>query len=535
MRRTIAIVLVVCAVLPFLEARHGAEVHDDLALRGPGSLVADARVDLPQLLSADLFGTHDQPVGVSGFWRPLLLLSFRLQHVLTGGAPTPYAWLGHVVNLALHAVVTLLVWRLGRRLGLPTMAAALAAALFAVHPVHPESVAWISSLGDLAAAALALTAICRLLERPRGGEGTAALLLLAALLFKESAALYLALAVPLGRLGGRTAVRAIGPPAVALVAWAALRAVLFERGIDSGAWTGPTVPAERWFTWLSIVPDLLRLAAWPGAATAVRVVPVADGLSDPGVLPGLLGLLGLLLAVLLAWRRRLPAPFAAAALLAGLALMLAPWARYPTGFDDAAAPLYERYLYLPSLAGPLVLAWLLRTRIERHAGWALLAAVLLVPPLAWRTHERARIWTSEVALWGASVAAHPESANLWNQWGVAHLQALRDDGRDVEAGQRALSAFDRAAALAPGALHPRLNRFLALALLGRDEEAAFAAAHLLEHHGEDPGVLDNVAAWHALAERWDDAARLYERELATGRPLPGAHERLAAVSLRRAR
>ena len=42
----------------------------------------------------------------------------------------------------------------------------------------------------------------------------------------------------------------------------------------------------------------------------------------------------------------------------------------------------------------------------------------------------------------------------------------------------------------------------------------------------DPAALDNVARWHMGHGRWNEAAALLEKELATGRPLPGAREAL---------
>ncbi len=86
------------------------------------------------------------PAGLGRIWSdlranpqyyPLTFSTFWIEHQLWGLKPTGY----HIVNVVLHATTVLLVWLVLRRLAVP--AAWMAAALFAVHPVHVESVAWV--------------------------------------------------------------------------------------------------------------------------------------------------------------------------------------------------------------------------------------------------------------------------------------------------------------------------------------------------------------------------------------------------------
>ena len=118
-----------------------------------------------------------------GHYWPLLYTTFWLEHKLWGFAPLGY----HLVNLLLHSAVVLLVWRLLLRLGVP--GSWFAAAVFAVHPLHTESVAWIMGRKDVLAALFALAcafSYMRFVEDGRGARYVRALALFIAGLLSKS-------------------------------------------------------------------------------------------------------------------------------------------------------------------------------------------------------------------------------------------------------------------------------------------------------------------------------------------------------------
>lgn len=100
-----------------------------------------------------------EPAGVLRIWTdlcatqqfyPLTHTTFWLEYQLFGEQPLPY----RLSNLFLHLTTALLLWRVLQRLGVP--GAALAASLFAIHPLHVESVAWITERKNLLSATLCL-------------------------------------------------------------------------------------------------------------------------------------------------------------------------------------------------------------------------------------------------------------------------------------------------------------------------------------------------------------------------------------------
>ncbi len=97
---------------------------------------------------------------------PLTFSSFYLEHRLWGFNAVGY----HVVNVVLHAAGAVLVWRVLRELGVP--GSWLAAALFALHPVEVESVAWVTERKNTLSGLLALAALWAFLRaRPLGRAG----------------------------------------------------------------------------------------------------------------------------------------------------------------------------------------------------------------------------------------------------------------------------------------------------------------------------------------------------------------------------
>jgi tetratricopeptide (TPR) repeat protein len=113
----------------------------------------------------------------AGYWHPLTWLSLQLDASLFG---LESAWGFHLTNVVLHAASTVLLFLALRRMTGVLWRPALVAALFAVHPMHVESVAWVTERKDVLSGLfwmLALLAYARYVEEPTLGRS---LLVLAA-------------------------------------------------------------------------------------------------------------------------------------------------------------------------------------------------------------------------------------------------------------------------------------------------------------------------------------------------------------------
>ena len=124
----LGLLLIAATILVYQKAWHAGFIWDD-----------DVYVTENKLLTAPdglrrIWFSFDSP----SQYFPLVYTTFRFEHALWGLHPAGYHW----VNILLHGANALLVWRLLLVLRVP--GAWLAAAIFALHPVHVESVAWIT-------------------------------------------------------------------------------------------------------------------------------------------------------------------------------------------------------------------------------------------------------------------------------------------------------------------------------------------------------------------------------------------------------
>lgn len=438
----------------------------------------------------------------SNYWRPVFVAWLGLQALLFGTTST-LPW--HLASLCVHLGVTALCFGFARRLGLPPVGAGAVALLFSVHPVHAESVAWISGSPDLLAAAGLIAASTLWLDAARHGGSVrriAALLAYALALGSKEIAVLLPPLVPLAlwaaddrrRLRGRIWWHAVPFAGLAVLFLVARRLVLGTTAIELPWSLGPV---DLVLTLPSVITFYLRQALWPvliSPAYPLRPVGIETaGMASVG-LPLLIAGVFLAVAVWMARRDR-RAAFAFAFFLC----LLAP-AMNLNAFTWEQL-VHDRYLYLPLLGlllAPVAVSPLGREPSTRR-GRRVAATVVALAALAFtlRTASAARVWHGETTLWSSAVAADPASSHSWAQLG----HALAAGGRNDDA----LDAFGRAIALSR-VTSAYLGRADLLLERGRLEGARADLETVLSAYP------DNAEARERLALVWQRAGRLDEAE-----------------------
>jgi len=380
--------------------------------------------------------------------RPLLMATYWMSARLS----PEDTWWFHFTNVAIHAIASGLVFFIVRRLlqwaavekSKRDLLAGVAAALFLLHPVQTEAVAYLAGRSESLSVMLAFAAFTVFLYRRRTAAtwGTAAAvfaLFLAALGCKEQT-----IALP-GLLlltdywwndfsfrGIRANWRIYAP-----LAAAGLAGVWFFRGLITNATTAGFGLKE--FTWYQYFFTQCRalwvyigLFLFPAHLSADWDFAISRTVLDKGAILGLVALVGVAAAAW-HWRRRFP--LASYGYFAFLVLMAPTSSILP--IQD---PVAERRLYFGILGLLLIVVdALARLHVERKA-LAVGAAALAVAAMV-ATHARAEAWSDAELLWKDTTAKSPNKWRPHSQLAYAYFAEQRYD--------LAVAEYQKAAALHP--------------------------------------------------------------------------------------
>jgi len=495
-------------------------------------------------------------------WHPLTWLSLMLDAELFGQGP-----LGpHLTNLLLHAANTGLLFLLLRRLTGATWRSAAVAALFALHPLHVESVAWVSERKDVLSAFFGLLSLwaygCYAQTAGHGGcQVTSDTAPAASPLSRPPSHLYW-LAVIFLALGLMSKPMLVTWPLVMLLLdwWPLQRVSSVECRVSSDV-NAPAKRSTRNFQ----VSALIR-EKWPffvlsaascvvtfmvqqegGALTALMKYPLPArlgnvvvsyarylgktlwpvGLANPYPHPGLwppglvlfaLALvIGLCVAALRLGRRF---PFVPVGWFWFAATLVPVIGLVQVGTQSMA----DRYTYLPLIGVFMVAAWgvdALCTRWRVPRLFVVLLTATVLSACAWRTRDQLSYWQNDEALFRHTLAVTEN-----NYLACVNLGTwLSKSGQIPEA----MDLFHQALQMNPDDPNVLYNLGNAFAKIGDWDEAIANYRRALQITPDQADILDNLGFALAARQQYAAAITNFHAALKLDPESASAHNNLATV------
>ncbi len=481
-----ACLLVLLAIVAYLPALDGGFIIDDTLY-----VTEDTRMES----AGGLGRIWTEVVGPEyrHQYYPMTSSAFWLQYRLWGDEPFGY----HLVNVLLHAANAVLLWLVLRRLAMP--GALLAAAVFAVHPVHVQTVAWVAELKNTLSAmfflASAFVFVGWFRREPRTWPGYALgmVLFVCALLSKSAtcllpAALLVVLWWKQPRLERRDLLALA--PLVAVGLSFVLVTVYLEAvhgGARGGGFSQPVL--ERGLVAGRALWFYAGKLVWP--AELIFIYP--RWAVDAGTWWQYLFPVSAIAVLTALWRQRTRigrGPFAAVAFFF---LAVVPMAFVNVAFTRLSW-VSDHWQYWASMG---LIALVAGTAATHRGRWLPPAATLLIGVLALRTWDRCLDYGTGERLWRDTVTRNPDAWLAHNN--LANALQLQDRFEEAEAGYReairlnpdfmkahynlanalqargdldvAVMHFDRAVHLDPDYADAHYNFGNALRLAGRLDEA----------------------------------------------------------------
>lgn len=485
----------------------------------------------------------------TNYYRPLMSLEYFVLYQAYG----PLSYIYHLASVVLNAFVVVLLFAVTRRIFQSAPIAFVTAILFAVHPIHTESVAWIADVVDLQLAAFLLLTFWFYLDledsaRHKWQTYTAMSVFFGLAIFsKEPAVVFpavvafyehacradrtqttwtqkLARYAPFGLLAG-----------FYLGCRVALMGGLVPKLQRASLPWGRTILSS-----FALFNDYMNKLVWPGHAALFDTFHPSVGLTDWGVLCGAAWAIVLCVLAAYFWRRNPRLVFAGFWMVAILAIALnARWM--------ATNVFAERYLYVPSIgfcwliASGVVAIWNAGSAANSKAVRTALAGafIVLAASLAVETAVRDQDWRNDTTLFTAASARNPKDADLranlglifWNdhkheaairEWktglannpdGVWDLNNLAMAYNDQEKYEQAIPLVRHAIDLRPNFSYAHLNYGIALAGLGDPNAAEVHFESAVTDSPLDPYIRNRYGEFLLEAGEVDKAQFQYQMSL----------------------
>lgn len=498
------LVLLLAALLPYLDGLRGEFVFDDIPLIQNDPFYEGSSF-------TDCWKRSFWRKGMEqGLYRPLVICSYWINVKLAG----LYSPAFRAVNLLLHVAVAFLVYKMARRLHTGRIAAILAGIFFAVHPLHSEAVIPASGRAELLCAIFVFAGIFFYSYSVNSLAALAASLLcfIFACWSKEHGIVLFPLCILYDVYMRRISIKDHPKLLESLRNYVLFSFALFLIVYSRILAVGSTLPTMGYFdphldNPLSLCPIHLRIVSalriqgiaimkffWPGTLSHdysyAQLLP-SETICDPYAWLTLL-LCGGILAALYLFIPKLRRKF----LLFSIAYILCI---FPAGnfFIFTGTIFAERLYYIPSVWSCLAVSCVLVKccYIRLPAGWGLRKSSLIfscmillfaIVAAGYRTHIRCADWATQESLALTGVKTAPFSAKTWSNLAVQ----LAKSGQVSEA----VIACDHALKIYPDFAKALLNRAFYQIKLKNYKEAERDLRRLVSFHTENPEVYRLLGA-----------------------------------------
>lgn len=357
---------------------------------------------------------------VQGNYHPFTILSYAIEYSFVHFEP----WLYHLDSLLFHILVTMLVYRFVLLLTGRQVAAGIVALLFALHPMHMESVAWLSGRKDVVyglfyvAACIAWVYYIRAADTKKWGWYIGVLVLfLCSLLAKPVAVILPVTLLLIDYFEKRKLTYWL---LVEKIPHFALSIILGIKSIHDQNSYGALKIKEVHFTFIeriSLGGYALFTYLWKAIAP-VGLSCIYPYPEKPGLLP-LLAVVAIIAVILIFGRKNKIVVFGSLFFLVNIALLLQ---FIPVG----EAIIAERYTYIPYLGLFFIAGWFVSGFFEpganKQTGYLLLSATLVYSLfLGYLANERCQVWYSTTSLWSDQLEKQPQHSEAYNNLGFDYF------------------------------------------------------------------------------------------------------------------